>query len=389
MNEPVVIRGGNLALPGGIRRADITLQNGKISGILELADVGGTQVDATGCWVIPGMIDVHAHGAVGVDSNHADAEGLRRLARFFASQGVTAFLPTVMSDSKEAMLAALTRIARAQNAVDGARVIGCHLEGPFLSPAYKGAMPADYLIPGDPALVSRFASAAGGGLLRMTVSPEVEGVEELLPVLRDHGVLVSMGHSGAAYDQTVRFIQKGVNVFTHTMNGMRPLDRHEPGILGAALEYGCYCEAILDGLHLHPGIVRLLIHNIGIRRLIGVTDSIMATGLADGAYMLGPQPIVVKDGDARLADGSARAGSTLTMQRALQNLVSFTGLPLEQAILPFTRNPAEILGIDKQKGSLAVGMDADVTVLDAGLAVRYTFAGQRMVYDRNAVGTVQ
>lgn len=377
--ETLVLRGGLAVLPQGPRKLDIRLRNGKIAEIAEEITDGET-LDVSGLWVLPGMLDVHTHGGAGVDVNHADLKDLERLARFFTAQGVTGFLPTVLTGTESEMAGAIRAIAQARASRSGAQVLGCHLEGPFLAAAYKGAMPEALLQEGDLALANRLQEAGEGCILRMTVSPEVPGVLEMIPELTRMGIGVSLGHSGADYEQAMACIAAGADSATHTMNAMVPLHQHRPGILGAVLESDLYCEIICDGLHLHPGIVRLLTKAKGIRRIVAVTDSIAASGLGDGGYWLGAQPTVVKDGDAWLADGSSRAGSTLTMARALRNFMAFTGLPIEQAILPMTQNPAALLGLEGRKGRIAVGMDADLTVLDTDLAVRHTFVGQRHVF---------
>ncbi len=385
--EPLVLRGGQVSLREGMRRLDLRLAGGRISAMGEdLPLEGAKAVDASGCYVVPGFIDAHTHGGAGVDVNHADLADLKKLAAFFASQGITSFLPTVLSDAPDEMAQSLRAVADARDASmkpgwNGARVLGCHLEGPHLCSAYKGAMPEQYLTVPDPGAFEKLQEAGRGCILRMTLSPEMPGAPEFTAWLVRQGVSVSLGHSGADYRQTMDCIRQGAASATHTMNAMRPLHQHEPGILGAVLESDVYCEAICDGLHLHPGIVRLLVKTKGLGRIVAVTDSIMAAGLQDGEYVLGVQPIVVTDGDARLKNGGSRAGSTLTMAKALQNLASFTGLPLHQAIVPLTAAPAALLGLESRKGRIQTGMDADITLLRPDLSVLMTIAGQETMYD--------
>lgn len=385
--EPLVLRGGQVSLREGMRRLDLRLADGRISAMGENLPLEGAKVkDASGCYVVPGFIDAHTHGGAGVDVNHADLADLKKLAAFFASQGVTSFLPTVLSGAPDEMAQSLRAVADARDASmkpgwNGARVLGCHLEGPHLCSAYKGAMPEQYLTVPDPGAFEKLQEAGRGCILRLTLSPEMPGAPEFTAWLVRQGVSVSLGHSGADYRQTMDCIRQGAASATHTMNAMRPLHQHEPGILGAVLESDVYCEAICDGLHLHPGIVRLLVKTKGLGRIVAVTDSIMAAGLQDGEYVLGVQPIVVTDGDARLKNGGSRAGSTLTMAKALQNLASFTGLPLHQAIVPLTAAPVALLGLECRKGRIQTGMDADITLLRPDLSVLMTIAGQETVYD--------
>jgi len=383
MNTPIAIRNATVVLPDGLRRVDIGMRGGKIDRIGDVLDGYPHEIDAPGCTVIPGMIDLHTHGAVHVDANSADVTDFDALSLFLASEGVTGFVPTILSDAENRMLEAVRQAADARGNVHGAGILGCHLEGPFLSADFKGAMPRRYLQEGDAALISRFLNAARSCALCMTVSPEVGGVEALMHYIVSQGIRVGLGHSGASYEQTVSCLRAGANHFVHVMNAMRPLDRREPGILGAALESDAFCEFICDGLHVHPANIRLLLKAKGIDKLVGISDSTMATGVGDGAFMLGSHRITVKDGDSMLWNGNTRAGSTLTLHKALINFMHFTGLPLDQAILPLTANPARLLGIDKQKGRIAEGMDADLVVLDERTNVQYTFVEQRLVYRRS------
>ena len=213
----------------------------------------------------------------------------------------------------------------------------------------------------------------------ITVSPEVPGVIEMIAQIADD-IPVAIGHSGADYATAMRAIESGARCITHTFNAMRLFHQHEPAIMGAALESDCYCEAICDGRHLHPGTVRMLLKCKGDERVMAVTDSIMAAGLPDGAYKLGVNDVVVVDGDAKLADTGVRAGSTLTTGQALRNLVRFTGRPAEDMLPLLTQNPARALRIDERKGTLEIGKDADIVLLDDTLRVCATIAGGAVVY---------
>ena len=226
--------------------------------------------------------------------------------------------------------------------------------------------------------VSRFDTAEGN-IRYITVSPEVAGVCEAIPDMRALGMTVAIGHSGADYETAWRCIRNGAAASTHTMNAMKLMHQHFPAIMGAVLESDIYCEAICDGRHLHPGTVRFLIKMKGIDRMVAITDSIMAAGLPDGSYKLGVNDVVVKDGDAKLKDGT-RAGSTLTTGQALKNIIRFTGLTLAQVLPMLTINPARLIGADKKIGSLTPGKDADVVILDESYNVKDTFVkGVRII----------
>ena len=287
-------------------------------------------VDMGGAYLLPGLIDIHTHGCFGVDVNAADREGYEKISRFAASQGTAGFLCSILTDTVEQTEKCI-RIAvdAIERPLPGARLLGIHLEGPFLSPQFKGAMPEHLLRQGDAGLFRHYQELARGHVLYMTAAPEVPGV---LPMIREIAgeVTIAIGHSAATYDEACAAIQAGAKAATHTFNAMRPFHHHEPGIIGAVLESDIYCEAITDGLHLNPATLRLLLKVKGWDRVAAITDSIMAAGLPDGQYKLGVNDVTVKNGDARLTHGDARAGSTLTQARSVKNLLAFTGQPLEK-----------------------------------------------------------
>ncbi|MCI8391996.1 MAG: N-acetylglucosamine-6-phosphate deacetylase [Roseburia sp.] len=342
----------------------------------EAGQSGEEIIDARGLKVVPGFLDIHTHGAVGIDVNAATADDFEKIGMFFAENGTTAWLASVLTDTVEQTEWCIRQyLACRDSCREGAELLGIHLEGPFLSSAYKGAMPEELLQKGNADLAAHYQKLAEGGIRYMTVSPEVEGVIDMIPDLKELGITVAIGHSGADYDTAMRAIVQGAAASTHTGNAMRLLHQHEPAIWGAALESDIYCEMICDGRHLHPGTVRLYVKTKGTDRVVAVSDSIMAAGLPDGNYRLGVNDIVVKDGDARLAAADVRAGSTLTSDVALKNLLAFTGRPLEEVLPMMTENPARLIGVYDRKGSIADGKDADLVLLDekneiAGVIVR-------------------
>lgn len=376
------VTGGQVLTPEGLRETSVWIEGETITA-LECGNGGGEVLDVSGCLVLPGFLDIHTHGGNNVDVNAADAEGLRTIGRFFASQGVTGWLCSILTDTVEQTLWCIEQAKQViGRPYDGAALLGIHLEGPCLAPEYKGAMPEHLLMKqADPALFQRYQAAAGGAIQYVTLSPEVAGVPELIPALRDLGITAAIGHSGADYAASMACIAAGARAGTHVGNAMRLFHQHEPAIFGAILESDVYCEAICDGLHLHPGTVRMYLRAKGWDRVVAITDSIMAAGLPDGRYKLGVNDVEVVDGDARLAGGGARAGSTLTQIRALRNLVQWTGRPAHEVCRLMTANPAALMGWTR-KGAIAPGMDADLTVLDQDLQVRCTVAGGRVVYSR-------
>lgn len=378
--ETYFIVNGDVYINRKFEKVPLKISEGKIQ-ICEEKDIPEKGIpekvrllDAAGRKIVPGFIDIHTHGAMGVDVNSAGGEDLKKIGRFFAGNGTTSWLASVLTDTREQTEWCLDQYCSLdQSGRDAAHLLGIHLEGPFLARAYKGAMPEQLLRKPDLSLIRDYQERAGGGIRYITVSPEVEGVVELIPELRKLGIVVAIGHSGADYETSMAAINAGAACSTHTFNAMRLLHQHEPAILGAALETDVYSEMICDGLHLHPGIVRLLMKVKGTERLVAITDSIMAAGLPDGRYHLGVNEVVVKNGDATLLEDGTRAGSTLTQIRALRNILKYTGRSLEEILPVFTENPAKLIGVFDRKGSIENGKDADLLLLDDHMNIEGVF----------------
>ena len=371
----VLLKNGTVYHNHRWEQMNVLLADGRIARLYAEGSEAEREIDLTGKLLVPGFIDIHTHGAVGVDVNGADAAGLEKISRFFASQGTTSWLCSVLTDTREQTLRAIAAYREWKESENhqGANLMGIHLEGPFLCSAYKGAMPEHLLRKPDLALLQEYQAAAGGDVRYITVSPEAEGVVEAIPAMKALGIQVAIGHSGADYETARRAIANGARAATHTGNAMRLLHQHEPAIFGAVLEDDdVYCEAICDGRHLHPGTVRFFMKMKGRGRFVAVTDSIMAAGLPDGQYKLGVNDVLVKDGDAKLPDGT-RAGSTLTTGQALRNLSNFTGKNLTELLPALTENPAQLIGVYDRVGSIAPNKDADIVVLNDSCQVERTF----------------
>ncbi len=394
---------GNVYVDGRFIAADLGYEDGRITDIVERKERGsrleeasaktsetnraasdeprgGYCFDAGGEYVIPGFFDIHTHGAAGHDVNASDREDFQAIGHFKALHGTTSWFCSILTDTEEQTSHCIREaVAHMRDHEDCANLQGIHLEGPFLEKEYKGAMPEWLLREADYDLTARYQEQAEGNIRYMTVSPMVKGVPELIPELLKLNIKVAIGHSGADYDTAWKCIRNGASCATHTFNAMGLFHQHQPAIMGACLESDIYCEAICDGLHLHPGAVRFLLKMKGFDRVVAITDSIMAAGLKDGRYKLGVNDVIVKNSDARLAEGNSRVGSTLTMDRALRNLLSFTGRPLEEILPLLTINPAKAAGMDDQIGSLEVGKQADVVILDSEYQVMDTFVkGERI-----------
>lgn len=360
----------------------IKMEDGKITVLLPDAplEADAEVYHAAGKKIVPGFIDVHTHGAVGVDVNAATAEDYEKICRFAAGNGTTSWLCSILTDTKEQTEWCIDEFKKHQKMEQkGANLLGIHLEGPFLSTEYKGAMPEHLLQKPNMPLLKEYQDRAEGKIRYITISPEVEGIVNDIPAMKELGITVAIGHSGADYDTSWQAIDNGAECCTHTFNAMKLLHQHFPAIMGAALESEIYCEAICDGRHLHPGTVRLLLKVKGFDKVVAITDSIMAAGLPDGKYKLGVNDVVVEDGDAKLAENGVRAGSTLTQDVALKNLLQFTGKRLEEIIPLLSENPAKLIKVYDRKGSIADGKDADLVLLDADHNVADVFVGGRQI----------
>lgn len=381
----MIIRNANAYIDGYFQPANIIVQNGRILEILDPDDdpflMSDDQViDCHHMRLIPGFIDIHTHGAVGVDVNSADQEGLDKISRFFASKGVTSWNASIVTDRQENTLRCLREIAqKKKSGTDGARLLGAHLEGPFISEEYCGSMPKNLLLNGDEGLLEQYIKASDHSITYITVAPEVPGVMELIQKYGEK-IPFSLGHSCATFETSINALDSGAVSMTHLFNAMRLFHQHEPGIMGAALESDCLCELICDGRHLAPSTVRMVVKCKSYDFLVAITDSIMATGFPDGRYQLGVNDIVVEEGDAKLASNGVRAGSTLTLDKALKNIASFTDDPIEKILPMFSTNPAKVLRMEDEIGKLEKGYLGDCVLIDPMQEVLWTMVGGRIVY---------
>lgn len=367
---------GIVPLSGQLLSVAVTYNNGIIESIEKIED------DSLP-FILPGFIDVHTHGGGGMDVNHIKGrEDIERLSLFYAAHGVTSFLLSIMTDESENMLRLASIIGKeCFSKLPGAELIGIHLEGPFLSEEYKGCMPSRLIMDPDRNLFDRFIDASHGNIKYITIAPERNGSLDFIKYAVEKGVVVSMGHSSAEYEEAVDAVNAGVTSATHLFNAMKLFHMHRPAISGAALESErVYAEIIADGFHLHPATVRLVIKTKGGDKVLLITDSIMASGLGDGEYSLGVNRVIVKNGDAKTPLG-VRAGSTLTLDKALRNVVSFTSLPLEKVWRMTSLNQALMLSLS-DRGKIEEGRRADFVILDEKLEVMETIVKGRSVYKK-------
>jgi N-acetylglucosamine-6-phosphate deacetylase len=337
------------------------------------------QIDAEGLTLLPGFIDVHVHGGDGHEIMDANPDGLRAMARFYAQHGVTSFLATTWTDSRARIRAGLEVTAKLQGSQpDGATILGAHLEGPYINAEKCGAQR-----PEDVRRAGREEATAFLDLevIRLvSLAPEFEENHWLIRECVKRGITVSVAHTAATYQQITAAVELGLSHATHTYNAMTGLSHREPGTLGAVMTLdNVYCELIADNIHVHPAAMKLLYTVKGANRLILITDAVRGAGQADGEYKIDNRTVVVKDGAVRLPDGTL-AGSTLTMERGLNNLMAATGLPIESLWKTTSLNAARSIHVSDRKGSLEAGKDADLVLLDEDIQVRLTVADGRIVY---------
>lgn len=330
-------------------------------------------------YIMPGFVDIHTHGAVGYDVMDVNPEGIVKMAEFLVTHGVTSFLPTTTTLDIDTTLKAISSVETAKTLnKNGAKIIGIHLEGPFINPKHKGAQNERFIVEPTREVLDRLTSSE---LIRLiTIAPELSGAIDAIRLLRERGIYVSLGHSDATYEDTVKAIMAGASQVTHLFNGMRSFHHREPGIIGASLsEDTIKCQVIADGIHLHFSSIRLVYKAKGYNNIILISDSMSATGLADGEYELGGLKVTVKSGAPRLADGRL-AGSTLTLDVAVKNMVTKGLIPLPFVSEMASRVPAESIG-ETTTGSFSYGKKADIVVLDKSFKVVRTYIDGRLIYE--------
>ena len=367
----------------GIQKKSVIVENGKIVKITD-ENVGEGFIELKeDKIVVPGFIDEHVHGACNSDGMYDTLEDAKNISKAIAIEGVTSYLITTMTQSKENITKALENAKEFIETYnyEGAKPIGVHLEGPFISKKFKGAQIESCIVPCDVETFKHYQKVSGNNIKLVTLAYEENG-KELVNYLRDTKVVASLGHTDASCDQALEGVKEGISCFTHTYNAMKPLHHREAGVVGAALlSDEAYCEFICDLVHLNKNAIKVLFKAKGKEKMVAITDSIEATHLPDGNYQLGGQPVIVKNKEARLVDGTL-AGSTLLMNVALRNIKSVLELSLEDTIDFATKNPAKNLYIYNEKGSIKEGKDADFAVIDKDFNVYMTITGGQVVFEK-------
>jgi len=379
---------GDIVTPDGVLKGGaLTIDDaGDIAqvGAGRTASARSGDIDAAGLLVLPGFVDMHVHGGGGADFMHGTPEAVRQVARTHARFGTTGLLATTMTASREdtdrAITAALTVMEKGQGQ-DEARILGVHLEGPYICAAKRGAQPLAFVRPPDTDELAHWIALSGQTIRQITLAPEVSGAEEVIKLARANGVIVSIGHTDATAANVLAAIGWGATRATHTFNAMRGLHHREPGTVGAVLvQPEIVCEIIADGVHLDPLIVRLIVAAKGAAGASLITDAIEGAAMPDGEYALGGQAVFVREGTAAFADGTL-AGSVLTMNRAFTNVRAFAGVSLPEAARLSSGNAARQLGMEKRFGEIAPGRAADLVILHPETGeVAWTLVGGRVAW---------
>ena len=334
--------------------------------------------------VLPGFIDQHIHGAGGSDTMDATVSDLKNIALTLAKEGTTGFLATTMTQSKENICNALKAVKdyKELNFSQGAELIGVHLEGPFISPKFKGAQPLEFVCLPNIKLFDEFNKVSGNCIKIVTLAPEMENASIFIQHLKSQNIVVSIGHSGAKYDDVVNAVENGATNVTHAYNAQSPLHHREIGVVGSSLLIeNLNLELIADTVHVSIPAIKLLLKNKSLDKITLITDAMRAKGMSDGQSELGGQTVIVKDGEARLIDGTL-AGSVLKMNYAIKNMVTKVGLSIEKAVDLATIVPAKTLGIDGSVGSIKVGKRANFAVINGNFDLILTVRNGKIIYEK-------
>ncbi|UZJ80184.1 N-acetylglucosamine-6-phosphate deacetylase [Fictibacillus sp. KU28468] len=388
--KPLLLTGGTIYTENGelengylIIKDQQIAEVGKGADALNLEDYDVLELPGKSS-VVPGMIDLHIHGAAGADVMDGTEEALKTMAVTLPQEGTTGFLATTMTQGEKEIESALQNVREymgKNNPPGEAEIIGLHLEGPFISPKRAGAQPLDHIKNPDVQLFQKWQELSGNAIKLVTLAPEEPGGYELSSYLKETGVVASIGHSDAVYEEVVKSIDSGVTHATHLYNGMRGLHHREPGVAGAILLHDeITTEIIVDGIHSRPEMVKFAYRNKGSERVVLITDSMRAKCMGNGSYTLGGQDVTVDGNEATLADGTL-AGSILKMKDAARNMREFTGCSTEDIIQMTAVNQAKELGVYERKGSLTAGKDADVVVLNEEKVI-FTFCRGKLSYQR-------
>ena len=386
INKKIIISNGTIITPFEFLENKVVLiEKGKIIAVENRKDITiATKeyvIDARNKFIVPGFIDIHVHGGGGSDIMDGEYEAVKQVAFTHSRFGTTSFLPTTMTMSKNKILKSLKSVKEAFIKGTGfAEILGVHLEGPYINSIKKGAQKKKYIKEPSIEEFIEFKKASGNLIRLVTIAPEIPGASDLICWLHKNGIIASVGHSNATYEQLQEAIKDGLSHVTHIYNAMTGFKHRQPGIVGSALSSSeLVAEIIPDGIHCHPAAIKILVKAKGIEKIVIITDAMRATDKPDGIYSMGGQEIIVANGKASLEDGTL-AGSLLTMDKAIRNMITKVGVSYTNAIQMATFNPAICLGIGNKKGSVEPGKDADIVILNKKLEVVLTMVKGKIVY---------
>ena len=386
--ERILLKNAKIVMGNKIIKGSLLIEDSKIKNIFENKENVNSEnleinktIDLEGKILGPAFIDVHTHGADGADAMDISEDGLKKISKYLASEGTGNFLATTLTSSKEILKETLETIGKLQNKdIDGANIFGVHMEGPYFSVEYKGAQNDKYMKAAGTKELEEYLNVKKELVKLFSISPHNQENLEAIKFLSERGVVVSVGHSAANYEDVIKAIDYGLSHATHTYNGMRGFTHREPGVVGAILNSDeIMAEIIFDKVHVHPEAVRLLIKVKGVDKVVCITDSMSATGLEDGKYKLGELDVNVKNGEARLASNNALAGSVLTMDRAFRNLLDL-GYSLTDAFKMTATNAAKEFKLNT--GLIKENKDADIVILDNDYNVCMTFVKGKLKYSK-------
>lgn len=389
MKEQKIISGNKIITPlKVIKNGIVIVDDGVIEYVGEkekAADLVSYNNVYRGEYIVPGFIDIHCHGGNGYDTMDSTYEALKEISKFKAKNGCTGFLATTVTSSMKDTTKALKNVNEynKQSPKKGAEILGIHLEGPFINAKQKGAQREDLIIPLSVEVMEKFIEKSNGLIKIVTYAPELDIDFKFTSFLNNKGIIPSVGHSFADYETIISAIRFGLKSSSHIFNQMKGIHHREPGTVGAILtEENLFAEIIADCIHVHPAIVNLLVKVKGVDKIIIITDAMRAAGLQDGIYDLGSLKVVVKNSEAHLESGNL-AGSTLTMNRAVKNMIEKVGINIKESVRMASLNPARLLGLDKDRGSLTPGKRADIAVLDDNFQVICTIKKGKVIYSKD------
>lgn len=375
---------GKVILENRIVENKVLLFDEKILDIVDICEASNYKnlqlIDADGKYVSPGFIDLHVHGYGGYDTMDGSLESIEMISNLILKNGITGFLPTTMTMDMKSIHSALDSVRDfLKKDLNGAQVLGAHLEGPFINPKYKGAQNEMYIIKPNYNLIKDYLDV----IKIITLAPEIDGSSSFIKEVKKHsGVTLSIGHSSATYEDALEAFKEGsITYATHLFNAMTPLHHRSPGVVGAV--FNCdkvTCELIADKIHVHPGIFKILVNIKGSNKIVLVTDCTRAGGLEDGLYNLGGQEIQVESGACKLEDGTL-AGSILNLNEGLKNFIENTDIDILDAVKMVSLNPARVLGLESVKGSIEKGKDADITIFDSNFKVDLTIVKGKVLFN--------